>query len=958
MIYLSVKTDFSFLKAYGNPKQIIDRAKAIGADCIGIADFGGTWGHIPFWKACKDLKPIFGVQLAVCKTDEKDPRYDLVTLIAKNNEGLRNQYELVSKATKQFYYRPRIFWNQLDLAHNWVIVNKVASENIDQIQSDFYIGVKPESGFMLSLAMSGDNPVVVMPEVLYPTVEDEEAYRVMLSIGTARKVRDIPRADNYMMSEGELKAKFKECGVSDISSWLKSAQIIADGCNANPSVGKNVKPIVEHSLQEYCALGAQKRNIDLSKEPYKSRYEHEMRLIKEKGFEDYFLMITDIVQWAKTKMLVGPARGSSAGSLVCYLTEIVEVNPITYNLMFERFIDINRDDLPDIDIDFPDDKRNQVFDYIQAKYGRDKIARIGTVSLFKPKSAINDVAKSYSIPAWETKQLTEVMINRSGGDARANMAIEDTIEQFEIGKELAKKYPKIMMAAKIEGHARHTGKHAAGIIVADKDVTNYFSVNRREDINIGMLNKYDSEEIGLLKIDALGLKTLSVIEDCCEQVGLSHDFLYNLPTDIEDVFEIFQKDRVAGIFQFEGYAVRSLMRQMGVEEFNDIIALTALARPGPLHCGAANEFIIRRTGAKDWDYDLPQLKAHTSHTYGTIVYQEQVMSITRDLGDMSWQDVSDLRKAMSRSLGEEFFNQYQEKFLKGTRNKGIPDTSALHLWNEMCTFGSWAFNLSHAVSYALLSYWCAYLKKKHPLEFSLSHLKKTQSQDSVIRLLREMLKEGIKITPFDPHISDRNWKIHDGKIYGGFLAIKGVGPVLADKLLAKRAEFNGDKTWIKDLTLSQRTKILAPNNTPWHNLDRLHKKYRVLYDDPENFINDILPKGISGPVVDIDTITEKRGRFCFIGTMKQRNLRDLNETQSLAKRGGRRVNYNEEFLNLVMEDDTSSILCTIDRWKYPDIGKPIMEQEADGKDFLVRGEIKQDGWRKINISKIVRLEND
>jgi hypothetical protein len=344
---------------------------------------------------------------------------------------------------------------------------------------------------------------------------------------------------------------------------------------------------------------------------------------------------------------------------------------------------------------------------------------------------------------------------------------------------------------------------------------------------------------------------------------------------------------------------------------------------------------------------------HTSHTYGTIVYQEQVMSITRDLGDMDWMDVNALRRAMSKSLGEEFFNGYRAKFLVGTRKKDIPDQIALKIWEDMCTFGSWAFNLSHAVSYALLSYWCAYLKARHPLEFAVAHLRRAPSDDHVFRLLRELDKEGYPIVPFDAELSEASWSAQEGKILGGFTSVKGVGDKTAALLLAKRqADPEG---WLEKLSLAQRSKILAPNNTPWHNLKRLQTKFGPLYADPDNYRSDAIKSGVAGPVLKIEDIPEKKGEYCFIATLKVRNLRDLNETQSLAKRGGKLVHYNNLFLNLQVEDDTGAILCTVNRYRYSQVGKPLMEEESDGCDFLIRGEIREDGRRKIDIAKMVKL---
>jgi DNA polymerase III, alpha subunit len=329
------------------------------------------------------------------------------------------------------------------------------------------------------------------------------------------------------------------------------------------------------------------------------------------------------------------------------------------------------------------------------------------------------------------------------------------------------------------------------------------------------------------------------------------------------------------------------------------------------------------------------------------------MSITRDLGDMDWMDVNSLRRAMSKSLGEEFFNGYRDKFLLGTRRKSIPDPIALKIWEDMCTFGSWAFNLSHAVSYALLSYWCAYLKSKFPLEFAVAHLRRAPSDDHVFRLLRELDKEGYKIVPFDPERSEASWSAQEGAIYGGFTSVKGVGDKTAAVLITKR---NADpEGWLDGLSVAQRSKILAPNNTPWHNLKRLQTKFKGLYADPDSYRSDTIKGGIAGPVIKIEDIPERRGEYVFIATLKVRNLRDLNETQSLAKRGGRMMHHNNLFLNLQVEDDTGSILCTVNRYRYASLGKPLMETEADGCDFLIRGEIREDGRRKIDIAKMVKL---
>lgn len=960
MIHLDIKTGYSFLKAYGSPSQFFDRSQATQSPGFGIADMHSTWGHISFWKEGKKRKQkvLLGVQIPVVKELDKKNLFDLVTIIAKDNVGLKAQYEALTKATAQFYYRPRITWDQLiDVSdNNYIIANQIAADNYAEFSRvpGGIIGADPSLPFLLSKAKARSNRVAIATSPLYPTAADAEAYRLALSIGSARKLGDIDRSDRWFLNKGECKSRYLAAGIEEklFDQWYEYNEEIFESCNAAPEEAKNIKPDINITIEEWCQTGAKSRGIDLDAEPYKSRLKYEIELVKSKGFVDYFLLIADLIQWAKETMLVGPARGSSAGSLVCYLMGIVEVDPIQHNLMFERFIDVTRVDLPDIDIDFPDDKRDSIFDYLGSRYGNEKIARLGTISVFKSKSALNDVGKSCSIPKWKIDDLSSVLIDRSGGDARANLTIMDTIQQFDKARELVREYPQIRLAEKIEGHPRHSGTHAAGVCISNDDISKYCSVDHYRG-SIGMLTKYDAESIGLMKIDALGLKTLSVIEDCCEMVGVNFRHLYNIPLDHAPAYELFNQDRVAGIFQFEGYAVRSLMRQMGVEHFGDITALTALARPGPLHCGSANEFIQRRVGNKDWNYEHPSMVDHTKDTYGTIVYQEQVMSITKDLGGMDWQDVNTLRRAMSKSLGEEFFNQYRDKFLIGTKSKGIEDDTAISIWNDMCTFGSWAFNLSHAVSYAYVSYWCAYLKSKYPLEFAVAHLRRAATDDASFRILRELDKEGYEIIPFDPEVSEISWSAKEGKIIGGYNSVKGIGDKSANAIVSKRKA--NPSGWKDDLALAQRAKVFAPNNTPWHNLKRLQSTYAALYNDPNNFKSEALPNGVSSKIVKIEDIPEERGEYVFIATLKQRNLRDLNETQSLAKRNGRLIHYQNLFLNLQVEDDTGSILAQVNRFRYQNIGKPLMEEASDGEDFIIRGQIRETGKRKVDIINMVKI---
>jgi hypothetical protein len=513
------------------------------------------------------------------------------------------------------------------------------------------------------------------------------------------------------------------------------------------------------------------------------------------------------------------------------------------------------------------------------------------------------------------------------------MCIRDTLESTDIGKNFLTKFPQMMVLEKVEGHARHTGKHAAGIFLSNTPIKNFCAVDRD---GVVMMDKHDVEGIGGLKIDCLGLRMLSVIGDCLEMIGMSREELLQIDLEDEKAFDVLNRHHFAGIFQFEGYALQSLTKQMKVEEFNDVVAITSLARPGPLHCGGATAFIARRVGDEPVTHMHPMVAPFTQDTLGTIVYQEQVMEIGRAVGKLSWEDVSKLRKAMSKSLGEEFFNQYWLKFEKGASENGIESKDAKLIWDSMCTFGSWAFNKSHAVSYGMISYYCCWLKAYHPLEYAASNLMHSKDDASAVKMLRELVKSGYEYAEFDKDLSEENWSIKDGKLVGGFLNIKGVGAVTAGKMVKAR---EGGKA----LTAGE-IKKLATATTPYGDIFETERRFGDYYVNPERYkINSQHPDHISS--------IQDEGEYIFIGKLVAKNLRDLNEYKSVVERGGKLVKNNPLLLNFTVEDDTDSIICTINRWDYPKVGKKIAEEAQLGQYFLIKGSISG-GWRKVNVDKI------
>ena len=638
-------------------------------------------------------------------------------------------------------------------------------------------------------------------------------------------------------------------------------------------------------------------------------------------------------------MLVGPARGSSAGSLVCYLMGITEVDPIEHNLIFERFIDVNRFDLPDIDIDFPDVKREIAIKYLKHKYGRANVMCLANINRLKAKSAIGEFAKGLGIPPFETDGVKGAIIERSSGDARAAMCIRDTFETTESGKEFIERYPKMALVEHIEGHASHAGKHAAGILVSTLPLNTYGSINSRDEVV--MMDKKDAEYIGLLKVDCLGLRNLTILEDVAEQLGKDRLFYYDLPLDDIKTFELFNSMRLSGVFQFEGQSLQLIVKAMGVSDFNDISAISALARPGALNSGGTARYIKYSNGQEEPTYYGDTHRNITCDTYGIVVYQEQMMEMARKIGGLSWADTSDLRRAASKSMGDEFFGKYKEKFIEGALNNGYSSEDAEQLWTDISASGSWSFNKSHAISYGLISYWTAWAKANHPMEFAVASLNHASDINNAIKLLRDLTRnEGMKYEPVDPDKSTIGWSVIDNKLVGGLSNIKGIGPAKARSVLKARSGKG-------NLTPSL-FKALSNPKTEFDIIFPCAHYWGHLYSDPISYQLDEKPIEI----VDIDG----KGEYVFIGCLKDRNLRDLNEHVFLSKRNGEVIEEHNLYLNFKLEDDTDMISCKVDRYKYEELGRKIAEKGRIGKDYyLVRGRLRNDDWRIIDVMEIVNL---
>lgn len=926
MIHLRLRTEFSFRRAFGKVEDVMQAATG---PSLAITD-AGTWGHVAFGKACKKagVRPIYGAEVAVvadARKKEKQPAASFA-LLARNDEGLRELYALVTLANSKtcFYYFPRLDYRDINGASANLYLLAGPGTILERLspRMTVYLNLTPTNPAWNRRAMlRPEFPKVVTCDNHYPRPEDQPAYEVL-----AQREKVLRTTAMHILDEDALRLAVPE---ADDECFTNTERIAAD-CDAHLPQAESIHIDSPVSLRQQCLDGAARRGMTLNAE-YATRLDRELEMIASKNFESYFFLVGDMVRWAKTKMLVGPARGSAAGSLVCYLLGITDVDPILHDLMFERFIDVTRADLPDVDIDFQDNRRDLVVEYLRETYGADRVGRIGTVARLKAKSCLGDVAKDLGIPAREIRDVQDAVIDRSTGDARAQFAVMDALESLEVGRALVAKYPAMMIAAKLEGHAQHTGKHAAGVMVTNQPVIRYCAIGND---GTSQIDKKDAEALNMLKIDALGLRTLSILQDGLDQIGKTRDWLVNYPLDDAAAFEVLNSERYSGIFQFEGYALQSLCRQMKVRTFDDLQVIGALARPGPLHCGAATEFIQRRIGQAECTPMHASVEPITRGTYGIVIYQEQVMAIARVVGKLDWEDVNQLRRAMSKSMGDEFFNQYWERFRTGAAENGIPAPEARKIWDKMCTFGSWAFNKSHSVSYGLISYWCTVLKAHHPLEFAAACLRNEKDNEQGVRILRDLAKEGYQYKPVDPDKSEIGWRVVDGVLIGGLTNIKGIGEKKARDILARRKDG-------RPLLPGQR-KLLSEPRTPYDDIFEGDRRFGDYYRNPK--AHGVL----SGPVWHICDISEP-GDYVIVARLKVKNLRDLNEYASIVKRGGRTIKRHPLFLNVTLEDDTGSLMASIGRYSYTVLGKPLVEKAKGGEWFLWKGTMKDDGWRVLNI---------
>lgn len=861
-----------------------------------------TWGHVRWERALSKVgvAPLFGVALGVAQAGERSPQ---AWLLASDTRGL---YDWLSH-------------NRAPGPEDWAAAGRFAvrfaGDGLTDPETFDYVDTNPRSILAghraIELARRTGKPLVVTSDGDYPGPDD---WRAFLALTDNRRM-----TPQHLLTDDELRASLP---------WLSDAQWRAAVRNTH-EVAERLKgwtlpraPIIkfegdlEAQLEEGKRYRLEAGHIASWTDEYDSRLRRELELIREKQYESYFLVVGDLVRWAKERMLVGPGRGSSAGSLACFLLQITEVDPLPHHLLFERFIDVTRNDLPDIDIDFSDRARDEVFTYLADKYGRDNVARLGNVSTLKPRSVIAECGKRLGIPKPATFSIFNVLIEYTSGDSRYGHSLEDTLLKTDPGRRFTEQYPEAGVIHAAEGHAWHTSVHAAGVLVSTEPVTNYCVVYD----GVAQLDKPDAEHLGLLKIDALGLRTLGVIEDAgC----VTSRQLYDLKLDDPAVFAIFNERKFAGVFQFEGAAQRRVSMQIPIKSFQQIDHVTALARPGPLGGGAAHSYVRRNDGAEPIVFRHPSMEHYLGDTLGVVLYQEQVMRISREIGDFSWAVVAEIRKAMSGRKGKEYFDRRGAEFLVGAARLGLDATAASIIWNEICTFGAWGMNKSHTVSYGIIAYWTAWMKAYHPIEYAAALLRNAKDDIQVIETLRELTAEGVRYVPFDPERSAIDWSVQDGTLYGGYQILHGIGVAKATGLVARRDAGT--------LTKKDR-ELIAAAKPKFAELREAHAMWGEWYENPDKF-------GVGSPIREVTELRD-RERAVVLLKIVRRVRRDENEAVRVGRRNGARFEGQPLFLDLYGVDDsvTKPITLRIRPKDWFRLGVPIVDKLRDEDDWvLVRG---------------------
>ncbi|MCG9968864.1 DNA polymerase III subunit alpha [Pelotomaculum terephthalicicum JT] len=836
-IHLHLHSEYSLLDGAARIKGAVAKAKEMGMPALAITDHGVMYGVIDFYKACQkaEIKPILGCEVYVAprtmndRTPRVDDSYNHLVLLAENQEGYHNLLNLVSLGfTKGFYYKPRVDKESLAryskglIALSGCIAGEVAAkilagENEKARQAagyyreifgpqNFYLELQ-DHGFeeqrtankeLLRIHKEMDIPLVATNDVHYIRREDAESQDVLMAIQTGKSIDDPGRMkfqseELYLKSPEEMNLLFGE-----IPQALRNTLEIAGRCNIEMDFGKYFLPhyavpegyTADTYLEELCYRGVRRIFGDIS-EAIKKRLEFELGVIKQMGYSAYFLIVWDFIHFARQKGIpVGPGRGSAAGSLVAYSLGITNIDPLKYGLLFERFLNPERVSMPDIDIDFCYERRGEVINYVVQKYGADRVAQIITFGTMAARMAVRDVGRALSMPYGDVDRVAKLV------PAELHVTIEKALNDVSELKELYDQKPEVKklidMAAALEGMPRHASTHAAGVVITQDPLTHYLPLYKTSDGPVTtQFAKETVEELGLLKMDLLGLRTLTVIGDAVrlifESTGINID-VDLIPLDDQATYEMLCKGEAVGVFQLESSGMRAILRDLKPEVFEDIVAINALYRPGPLGSGMVDDFIKNKHGLTKVKYLHPKLVPILKDTYGVILYQEQVMRIASDLAGFSLGEADLLRRAMGKKKPE-IIAGLRSQFIQGAENNDVEKNIAGQVFDLMEYFAGYGFNKSHSAAYALVTYQTAYLKANYPVQYMAALITSVKDNtDKVAAYIEESRRLGIEVLPPDVNESRESFTPVGKKIRFGLAALKNVGPGAVEAIIRDREQ--------------------------------------------------------------------------------------------------------------------------------------------------------------------------
>lgn len=820
---------------------------------LALTEHGNTSSHVGLEKAAlkAGIKPIFGLE-AYTALHSEDTRKMHLTILAATEEGYRNLNRVTSQSWQDFYRYPTVYGSTLRQHNEGLIVLSGCS---DSLLACSLLGGKqiaegdasPERARQLAARMKemlGDR--FYLECQMFPELERTRQINAFYEeLGRKLGIPLVATSDVHTVREGqhEIRALLHAAGrgnntiAQQLSSWeyevpdfiptsdkwvferamgsglsRKAAQAacaatyeIADRCSVSLPKASRFRYPVKDPIAElwqwlregwaYRVAQGNRRMVD-NQAQYVAQINREMELIVSKDFVSYFLMASDLIKFAKDNgIAVGPGRGSSASSVVCYLLRITEPDPLQFPLCdFSRFIDPTREDLPDIDTDFDDSKRHLVREYAAAKYGADNTGNIATFTKYKGKNSLIDVGRVYNIPRSDLEVVKGMIIERSGGDSRADAALADTFETFPSAKAMLEKHPALSQAMQLEGNYRGMSVHAAGLVISELPIAQICAMYTREDKKSGELltsvsvNKYDAEYLGLMKMDLLGLSTMGSLALMLDLSDMTLEELYRLPYDDPETIAAFKRADVVGVFQFEGRATRLVCRNVQPDNFLDLIDINALSRPGPLFSGTTSEYTDVKHGKREPTQVHPIIDRIAQGTRGQIIYQEQILHALADFGGLSVKRVHEIRRIISQKLGEAQFNTSAEDFATNAMKlHGVTREKAMEVWGRVVTSASYAFVYSHSLVYTIIAYWCMWMKVHRPAAFYTSQLQKL-NKEKWYRLIRDAEKHGVKVRGVTPGLSRKTWSIaEDGSVVAGWLQLNGVGEVTAERIAVRDA---------------------------------------------------------------------------------------------------------------------------------------------------------------------------